>query len=107
MADWMKDNYHLMPNRYNNSLDKAPYSEALRTLLPLASGYFVDTVGNVSFSPQNPTSPSIYFVSRGSDNYYITTCSINIIYVDLNVACLQYGGSKSHASCSAGRIRQS
>jgi hypothetical protein len=101
----MKDNYHLMTNRHNATLDQEPYNAALQDLLPISSGFFLDTLGNVSASIKNPTSPSIVFVSRGWTSYYITTCMASMIYVDVNITCATTS-RLSQATCAATSIRE-
>jgi hypothetical protein len=99
----MKDNYHQLTNIYNKTLDEAPYEDALVNLLPWASGFFMDTIGNVT--PQ--AWPDIAFVSRGTDNYYATQCKVTTRYVAVNVTCIQDSKtSTAHAACAASRIRE-
>jgi hypothetical protein len=99
----MKDNYHQLTNLYNESLDKASYENAIEDLLPWTSGFFMDTIGNVT--PK--VWPTVAFVSRGANDYYATRCKVTTRYVEVNVTCLQdLNVSTAHASCAASRIRE-
>lgn len=102
-SSWMKDNYHQLTNLYNKTLDVAPWKDATAVLLPFTSGFFLDTINKTSKSTDDAT---IALVSRGSDDYYSTRCTVSMRYVEVNITCLQDPSSPgSHASCSASHIR--
>ena len=107
-------NYVHLPYRYNLTLKDAPWETALNSLFPPPhpGGFFIDGNPAARESPLgglNATAPldSFVFGTQSRTRIYITTCGVNINYVDVNVSCVQAAGSSVHRSCAPTRIRRS
>lgn len=77
-------------------------------------GFFVDTLKPTDENPQSNPQTEIVFGSLNDLNTFasvdqtsvdITTCRVNVTYVQVMMECVKLGSSTGHQSCRASQIR--
>lgn len=128
--DWMRENYHRLvyaqsqnvdvtTGTANTSLDREPYVAAMQQMLGgnYNYGFFVDTMQNLSNINYDPAEAKaqlwekrqIIFGSSESglvgQKLSITTCNVNVSYVDMDVTCKSGATAASAINCRVNAMR--